>query len=319
MADYNVNMKQWNGTSFDNVLPLAYNAKQLGGQSLAEVKQWVQDNGLLLYTGNYKGTGTYGQKNPTKLTFPFEPILIFPPFTNDGSSRTRGGPVQSSYITTSYKKLYSFNPTNNDIYAKLSSDGKTLQWYNTSSASAQLNSSGTTYYYAAIGGYDMGGVTEWVITSSGTWTVPKTGRYYIELYGGGGAAWRTNPDDFNAYQGGSSCQSYNNVQLNKDAVISVSLGVGGGVSTSSNTTPSPAEATGTTFGSYSVAGGGRAMSAIGSAAGNLGTDGHRGISGPNSSNGKYGALYGYGGFFSPTAGTSSAGGPGAVYLKYLGA
>ena len=37
MADYNVNMKQWNGTSFDNVLPLAYNAKQLEGQSLAEV------------------------------------------------------------------------------------------------------------------------------------------------------------------------------------------------------------------------------------------------------------------------------------------
>ena len=37
MADYNVNMKQWNGTSFDNVLPLAYNAKQLEGQSLADV------------------------------------------------------------------------------------------------------------------------------------------------------------------------------------------------------------------------------------------------------------------------------------------
>lgn len=37
MADYNINMKQWNGTSFDNVLPLAYNAKQLEGQSLAEV------------------------------------------------------------------------------------------------------------------------------------------------------------------------------------------------------------------------------------------------------------------------------------------
>lgn len=33
MADYNVNMKQWNGTSFDNVLPLAYNAKQLEGKT----------------------------------------------------------------------------------------------------------------------------------------------------------------------------------------------------------------------------------------------------------------------------------------------
>lgn len=33
MADYNVNMKQWNGSSFDNVLPLAYNAKRLDGKT----------------------------------------------------------------------------------------------------------------------------------------------------------------------------------------------------------------------------------------------------------------------------------------------
>ena len=79
MADYNVNMKQWNGTSFDNVLPLAYNAKQLEGQSLAEVKQWVQDNNLLLYTGSYRGTGTYGESHPTSIKFPFEPIIWFTP------------------------------------------------------------------------------------------------------------------------------------------------------------------------------------------------------------------------------------------------
>ena len=45
MADYNVNMKQWNGTSFDNVLPLAYDSKKLGGQSnkaiKAEMKKYV--------------------------------------------------------------------------------------------------------------------------------------------------------------------------------------------------------------------------------------------------------------------------------------
>ena len=37
MADYNVNMKQWNGTSFDNVLPLAYNALALNGKSYTNV------------------------------------------------------------------------------------------------------------------------------------------------------------------------------------------------------------------------------------------------------------------------------------------
>lgn len=50
MADYNVNMKQWNGTSFDNVLPLAYNALALNGKnmwdiasSIFEIVNWVGD------------------------------------------------------------------------------------------------------------------------------------------------------------------------------------------------------------------------------------------------------------------------------------
>lgn len=38
MADYNVNMKQWNGSSFDNVLPLAYNSNLLDGQSFDQIK-----------------------------------------------------------------------------------------------------------------------------------------------------------------------------------------------------------------------------------------------------------------------------------------
>ena len=43
MADYNVNMKQWNGTSFDNVLPLAYDAKQLEGKSYNDIIQYAQN------------------------------------------------------------------------------------------------------------------------------------------------------------------------------------------------------------------------------------------------------------------------------------
>ena len=317
MADYNVNMKQWNGTSFDNVLPLAYNAKQLGGTTLAELKTWVQDNNLLLCTGQYTGTGTYGKKHPTSITFPFKPILIFPPFTNNGSSNTRIGPVQSSYIKTSYGKLYSFNPTTDDIYAKLSSDGKTLQWYNESSANYQFNYSKDTYYYAAIGGYDMGvGATEWMITRSGTWIVPKTGRYYMELYGGGGGAWNNPYSDFFAYQGGSSCQTYDSVMLTAGNTINVSIGVGGGYSNYTEPAPNPLDSTGTTFGSYSVAGGGRATnSSGGAAAGNKGTvGGNKGATNPSS--GTFGNLYGYGGF--GTTSTGSNGGPGAVYLKYLG-
>ena len=151
MADYNVNMKQWNGTSFDNVLPLAYNAKQLEGQSLAAVKQWVQDNGLFLYTGQYTGTGTYGKSKPTSITFPFEPIILIGPVDVDTSYR----PINiSNYMQTSYAQQYWFGYY---IYLKISANKKTISWYSSSDVTEQLNASGHTYYYAAIGGYDIGG------------------------------------------------------------------------------------------------------------------------------------------------------------------
>ena len=51
MADYNVNMKQWNGTSFDNVLPLAYNSNKIDG------KTWVQVTQLLLEKSGGTMTG----------------------------------------------------------------------------------------------------------------------------------------------------------------------------------------------------------------------------------------------------------------------
>ena len=153
MADYNVNMKQWNGTSFDNVLPLAYNAKQLGGQSLAEVKQWVQDNGLLLYTGSYRGTGTYGASNPTSITFPFEPIIWFTP-EKQYNNIINYGIVVLSMFGEDYKPITFPNMVN---ATKIKKDGNTISWYSDEHPDSQLNTINALYYYAAIGGYDMGG------------------------------------------------------------------------------------------------------------------------------------------------------------------
>lgn len=154
MADYNVNMKQWNGTSFDNVFPLAYNAKQLGGQSLAEVKQWVQDNNLLLYSGQYTGTGTYGSSNPTSVTFPFEPILFFMPSLVGGNVNT----IRCDYLTESYQEctLAGSGREAVTVHMRKSADGRTISWY-ASSASSQLNKKQEIYYFVAIGGYNMGG------------------------------------------------------------------------------------------------------------------------------------------------------------------
>ena len=300
MADYNVNMKQWNGTSFDNVLPLAYNAKQLEGQSLAEVKQWVQDNGVMLYTGQYTGTGTYGKKHPMTLQFPFEPVILFMPV--DPQNNSPSVPFPTNALTESYKFFYLYSRINVGI--KVSSNRKSILFYGDDEYN-QFNLSGKVYYFAANGGYDIGGQTEWTITSSGTWTVPRTGRYYIELYGGGGGG---NGTSSNGRTGGSSCQSYDSITLTKDQNLPVSIGVGGASEGGTGTA--------TTFGNYSVNGGGGATSSAGGAgAGNLGKNGSQYYSSqvsPNYSDGTFGTQYGFG-----SKGNNQAG-PGAVYLKYLG-
>lgn len=303
MADYNVNMKQWNGTSFDNVLPLAYNAKQLEGQSLAEIKRWVHDNGLLLYTGQYTGTGTYGESNAKSVTFPFEPIIFIHP-TYDTLQQV----LLTNLLTTSYKSYQFYALNNNGAFLKKSNDGKTIYWYG-NSANSNFNNSGVNYYFAAIGGYDMGGQTEWIITQSGTWTVPRTGRYMLELYGGGGSTTFQS-----RYQGGSSCQSYDSISLTTGDVVDVTIGAG--LDSAKNGTRGGT----TTFGQYSVLGGEKGGDGAGGAgSGNKGTDGQYVSSwgAQNNSTGILGQTYGYG--VNGVTGGYSRGGNGAVYLKYLGA
>ena len=322
MADYNVNMKQWNGTSFDNVLPLAYNAKNaeaLAGSSLGDIQQWVQDNGLLLYTGNYVGTGKYGSSNATILTFPFEPTILFFPSGGTSGRYSIYNPayaVLTGYLSTRYLANTFFRPTSNtDISIKKSSDGKTISFYG-ENESAQKNESGVRYYFAAI----ASPVTEWTITTSGNWIVPRTGKYYLELYGGGGV-----PSNFAArqYSGGSSCQSYDSVSLAAGDSIAVSIGVGGTYASNGSKVTA---GTGTTFGSYSVAAGGNSTSSAGGkAAGNKGAVGNRSSSQYSSvatfTSGvlytSYGLFYGSG-TSADTNTVSTSANDGAVYLKYLG-
>lgn len=300
MADYNVNMKQWNGTSFDNVLPLAYNAKQLEGQSLAEVKQWVQDNGLLLYTGQYFGNGTYGYNNRVKISFPFKPLLIIlpPPIL----------PSISTYITMENSIGYfSSGYGGNDQKVYVGIDGNTVFYYSEDDSSYQANMTNRLYSFAAIGGYDMGGATEWVITSSGSWTVPKTGRYMLELYGGGGGTARYKGSS--GYTGGASCQHYDSISLTSGENINIVIGSRGSGNNAGGAT---------SFGSYSVSGGGGTYGEnAGAGAGNYGA------AGVYRARDKRDNVYGTG-VFSTTYGYGAGhrevdGGPGAVYLKYLGA
>ena len=147
-----------------------------------------------------------------------------------------------------------------------------------------------------------GGQTEWTITQSGTWTVPRTGRYMLELYGKGGKRDFTTAT---TQGGGASCQHYDSITLTKGDSVPVVIGDNNNASTS--------------FGSYSVANGGDANpSTPGAGTGNRGRNGGGYTSGVQAQKNTYGTgalsqLYGWG------AGYSTSPGPGAVYLKYLGA
>lgn len=155
---------------------------------------------------------------------------------------------------------------------KKSDNGKTISWFSYANVDGQCNVAGVIYHYAAIGGYDRGGQTVYIITQSGNWTVPRTGKYMIELYGGeGGGITSDSGARFQYTTGGSSCQHYDSINLTAGTTISVTIGTGGLVHSIWDTNPDTTS-TGTSFGNYSVAGGGNASKngdIGGSAAGEL--------------------------------------------------
>lgn len=101
----------WGG-SLDKALELLYQAV----------------NSAVISVGTYEGTGTFGQDNPNTLTFDDTPLVV----TVYGGGQTL---VISSTDTSSQAYI----------------DGNTAKWYSTENAAAQMNASGTTYSYVAVG------------------------------------------------------------------------------------------------------------------------------------------------------------------------
>ena len=279
----------------------------------AATKQYVDNRAFLLYSGVHVGDGTYGSNNPTSITFPFAPIIITNP-TFAGSSI---GPafLNTNILTTSYQSIRWFGSSN--ISIKKSEDGKTISWYS-SSANNQANANGIIYKFIGIAGTDLGtgGIPigqEFKFISTAidgqatvTWKVPATGRYYLELYGGGGSPYLTSGVTSN-YQGGSSCQSYDSINLTEGQSITMKIG---GVARGNG-------GYGTTFGNYSVDGGGAStVSKAGIGSGNKGKDGtYQAVLGTkNYPDGVLGKQCGWG----INGAYQAESGPGGVYLKYLG-
>lgn len=107
-------------------------------------------NGAKIATGSYTGTGTYGASNPNSLTFDFAPkfVIIKPSYTAYGEQIPQLMGVWLNGMTIAPVLHGSLaGSSGNPIF---SVSGKVLSWY-ADPVRYQLNESGVTYRYFAIG------------------------------------------------------------------------------------------------------------------------------------------------------------------------
>ena len=128
------------------------------------------DSSAAIACGSYWGTGTAGYSSPNSLTFGFKPKAIFVFYyyvdsnVDNANSAPRLGYINVGALTdTEYKQgAFTANISYSDstqargsyqsAYGKVSSDGKTVQWYSSNvSQPHQMNVSGVRYDYVAIG------------------------------------------------------------------------------------------------------------------------------------------------------------------------
>lgn len=116
--------------------------------------------------GTYTGTGTYGESNKNTLTFDFAPKLIFiigvsnATLTSSGESN---GYYYQAIIVNGVDRFFamgyhggnltqtSSGPYNFRAINKCSFNNNSFEWWNLGAEHYQLNRSGVTYHYAAIG------------------------------------------------------------------------------------------------------------------------------------------------------------------------
>lgn len=141
----------------DQVLQILKNAAVVNsaGDALETIlgSKLLSIPGVQIVTGSYIGTGTYGASNPNTLTFEFEPKIVFVMLNGLVGYGESLGFCAITGLNSYRSGIGSGSPYWVTQYFTWS--GNALQWYATASsemdASCQLNNSGTTYYYTAIG------------------------------------------------------------------------------------------------------------------------------------------------------------------------
>lgn len=131
----------------ENIFPktLAECVRLPGGKTLDQVMGFP----CQVYSGSYVGTGTSGQNNPTTLTFPFEPKIVF---IARETTRSAGGSLGTitPMIRGVQRSIVGINGSSINI-AYLTWDNNSLSFYANGGADTSLNESGITYHYVAIG------------------------------------------------------------------------------------------------------------------------------------------------------------------------
>lgn len=127
-------------------------------KSLIDTERTYADTKTMTELKSYVGTGAYGSSAPVSLSFSFVPSTII--YIGYSNGTIFANPQQGLYMvalpamSTSYTQYFGlcFNGQGQSTsYGMRSGDSKTVSWYNTSGAQMQLNESGSTYYFLAIG------------------------------------------------------------------------------------------------------------------------------------------------------------------------
>ena len=120
----NIEMNYFNGTDYEILYPV------VGSEVYNHVK-----------SGNYVGSGQYGQSNPNKLTLEFTPKVAM-------ITKTSG--VYDAYLLNGKTVSYVQSSTGvSEITVEWT--GQTVSWYSADSVEAQLNENGVLYAYVVFG------------------------------------------------------------------------------------------------------------------------------------------------------------------------
>lgn len=133
-----------------------------GNPTVNDALAKIASGKIEMATGSYIGNGNYGQAHPCVLNFSFTPYLVIVFEADMGFLTGESGESEKSYTLIAVNPADSASRYGNtksayegNIYDHFTWGDRSFNWYSYAQGStdgtAQLNASGATYYYFALG------------------------------------------------------------------------------------------------------------------------------------------------------------------------